>query len=227
MALTILASAFLYNSNIGTNDPRIFIMQVIDKNPDTQTSMLLDVSGIVLRLTHEQFEQLCQNNPDRSLELTKDGELEIMAPTGGESSRAESELIGELYVWNRQTKLGKTFSSSGAFILPNGAERCADAAWVELSRWEALTLEQRKKFIPLAPDFLIELRSETDRLPKLQEKMEEYRANGVRLGWLLDPQKRQVEIYRPGRDVEILEDPKTLSGEDVLPGFVLDLQSIF
>jgi Uma2 family endonuclease len=216
MALTILAGAFLYNSNIGTKDPRIFIMQVIDKNPETQTSMLLDVRGIVLRLTHEQFEQLCLNNPDRSLELTKDGELEIMAPTGGESSRAESELIGELYVWNRQTKLGKTFSSSGAFILPNGAERCADAAWVELSRWSALTLEQRKKFIPLAPDFLIELRSETDRLSKLQEK-----------GWLLDPQKQRVEIYRPGQDVEILEDPKTLSGEDVLPGFVLDLRSIF
>jgi Uma2 family endonuclease len=227
MALTILADAFLYNSNIGTKDPRIFVMQVIDKNPETQTSMLLDVRGIVLRLTHEQFEQLCLNNPDRSLELTKDGELEIMAPTGGESSRAESELIGELYVWNRQTKLGKTFSSSGAFILPNGAERCADAAWVELSRWSALTLEQRKKFIPLAPDFLIELRSETDRLSKLQEKMEEYRANGVRLGWLLDPQKQRVEIYRPGQDVEILEDPKTLSGEDVLPGFVLDLRSIF
>jgi Uma2 family endonuclease len=202
-------------------------MQVIDKNPETQTSMLLDVRGIGLRLTHEQFEQLCQNNPDRSLELTKDGELEIMAPTGGESSNCESELGADLVNWNRQTKRGKTFSSSGAFILPNGAERCPDAAWVELSRWEALTLEQRKKFIPLAPDFVIELRSETDRLPKLQEKMEEYRDNGVRLGWLINPQKKQVEIYRPGRDVEILEAPISLSGEDVLPGFVLDLRSIF
>jgi Uma2 family endonuclease len=225
--ITILAGALLYNSNIGTKDPRIFIMQVIDKNPEAQTSMLLDVSGIVLRLTHEQFEQLCQNNPDRSLELTKDGELEIMAPTGGESSRAESKLITRLTNWSEQTGLGETFSSSGAFILPNGAERCADAAWVKLSRWSALTLEQRKKFIPLAPDFVIELRSETDRLSKLQEKMEEYRANGVRLGWLLDPQKQRVEIYRPGQDVEILEDPNTLSGEDVLPGFVLDLRSIF
>jgi Uma2 family endonuclease len=198
-------------------------MKLLDNRPEIETSMLLDVGGITLRLTHEQFEQLCQNNPDRSLELTKDGELEIMAPTGGESSNYESELGTDLGIWNRQTKLGKTFSSSGAFILPNGAERCPDAAWVELSRWEALTLEQRKKFVPLAPDFVIELRSETDRLSKLQAKMEEYRANGVRLGWLLDPQKRRVEIYRSGQDVEILEGPKTLSGEDVLPGFVLDL----
>jgi Uma2 family endonuclease len=202
-------------------------VQLLDNNPEIQTSMLLDLSGIVLRLTHEQFEQLCQNNPDRSFELTKSGELEIVAPTGGESSRAESKLITRLTNWSEQTGLGETFSSSGAFILPNGAERCADAAWVELSRWEALTLEQRKKFIPLAPDFVIELRSETDRLAKLREKMEEYRDNGVRLGWLIDPQKRQVEIYRPERDVEILEAPETLSGEDVLPGFVLDLRSIF
>jgi Uma2 family endonuclease len=202
-------------------------MQLLDNNPEIQTSMLLNVSGIVLRLTHEQFEQLCQNNPDRSLELTRNGELEIMAPTGGESSNQESELGADLVIWNRQTKLGRTFSSSGAFILPNGAERCPDAAWVELSRWEALTPEQRKKFVPLAPDFVIELRSDTDRMPKLREKMEDYRDNGVRLGWLIDPQKRQVEIYRLERDVEILEAPETLSGEDVLPGFVLDLRSIF
>ena len=202
-------------------------MQVLDKNPDIQTPTLLDVSGIVLRLTHEQFEQLCQNNPDRSLELTKDGELEIVAPTGGESGRQESKLITRLTIWNEQTKLGETFSSSTAFILPNDAERSPDAAWVERSRWEALTPEQRKKFPPLAPDFVIELRSETDRLPKLQEKMEEYRDNGVRLGWLINPQKKQVEIYRPGKDVEILEAPETLSGDDVLPGFVLDMRSIF
>ncbi len=188
---------------------------------------LLDFSGVTLRLTHEQFERLCQNNPDRAMELTKDGELEIVSPTGGESSNRESELGTDLVIWNRQTRLGKTFSSSGAFILPNGAERCPDAAWVELSRWEALTPEQRKKFVPLAPDFALELRSETDRLSKLQEKMEEYRANGVRLGWLIDPQSRSVEIYRLGRDVEVLQSPTELSGEDVLPGFVLDVRSIF
>jgi Uma2 family endonuclease len=187
---------------------------------------LVDITDIGLRLTHEQFEKLCQNNPDRAFELTRDGELEIVTPTGGESGKKESKLITRLTNWNEQTELGETFSSSTAFILPNGAERSPDAAWVELSRWEALSAEQRQKSPPLAPDFVIELRSETDRLSKLQAKMEEYRDNGVRLGWLLDPQQRQVEIYRLGQDVEILEAPETLSGEDVLPGFVLELRSI-
>jgi Uma2 family endonuclease len=202
-------------------------MQLLDNNLETQTSVSLNVIDRLLRVTPEQFEILCELNPDRSLELTKDGELEIMAPTGGESSRRESKLITRLTNWSEQTGLGETFSSSGAFILPNGAQRCPDASWVERSRWSALTPEQRKKFIPLAPDFVIELRSDTDRLSKLQEKMFEYRDNGVRLGWLIDPQKQQVEIYRLGQDVEILAAPETLSGEDVLPGFVLDLRSIF
>jgi Uma2 family endonuclease len=196
---------------------------------------LIDITDIRLRLTHEQFEQLCQNNPDKSFELTKDGELELMPPTGGDSGRKESKLITRLTNWNEQTGLGETFSSSTAFILPNGAERSPDAAWVELSRWEALTPEQRKKFPPLAPDFVIELRSETvgeaspaeTSLKKLQQKMQEYQDNGVRLGWLIDPQHEQVEIYRLGQDVEVLEKPTVLSGEDVLPGFMLALDSIF
>jgi Uma2 family endonuclease len=204
-------------------------MQLIDRDPlKTNSPVLLDVSGIVLRLTHQEFEQLCRDNPDRPLELTKDGELEIMSPVGGESSNYESELGIDLGIWNRQTRLGKTFSSSGAFILPNGAERVPDAAWVEISRWEALTPAQRKTFIPLAPDFAIELRSETDKLAKLQAKMVEYRDNGVRLGWLINPQQQQVEIYREGREeVEILQSPTSLSGEDVLPGFTLSLREIF
>jgi Uma2 family endonuclease len=153
---------------------------------DNETQpLLLDVHSITLRVTHEEFEKLCQDNPDRSLELTANGELVVMPPVGGESGNFELELGGELFVWNRQTRLGKIFSSSTVFVLPNGAQRSPDAAWVELSRWEALTPEQRKKFPPLAPDFVIELRSATDRLPPLQEKMEEYRANGVRLGLLI------------------------------------------
>jgi Uma2 family endonuclease len=187
---------------------------------------LVDITDITLRLTHEQFERLCRNNPDRSFELTKDGELEIMPPTGGESGRKESKLITRLTNWNEQTELGETFSSSTAFILPNGAERSPDAAWVERSRWEALTPEQREKFPPLAPDFVIELRSNSDSLTKLQQKMQEYRDNGVRLGWLINPQGRTVEIYRRGRDVEVLENPAIISGEEVLPGFVLDLRSL-
>jgi Uma2 family endonuclease len=195
---------------------------------------LIDITDIKLRLTHEQFEQLCQNNPDRSLELTKDGELEFMPPAGGESSKKELTIGSRLCIWNEETGLGETFSSSGAFILPNGAERFSignavrtpDATWVEKSRWEALTPEQRKKFPPLAPDFVIELRSETDSLKKLQQKMQEYRDNGVRLGWLINPKDKQVEIYRLDQEVEVLDAPMTLNGEDVLPGFVLDLRSI-
>jgi Uma2 family endonuclease len=179
-------------------------MQLLDNNPEIQTSMLLDVSGIVLRLTHEQFEQLCQNNPDRSLELTKNGELEIMPPVGGGSGRRESKLITRLTNWSDRTGLGETFSSSTIFILPSGAEKSPDAAWVERSRWESFTAQEQEKFLPLAPDFVIELRSPSDRLPKLQEKMIEYRDNGVRLGWLIDPQQQRVEIYRPGQDVEVL-----------------------
>ncbi len=197
-------------------------MQSIENKPT-----LIDIGRITLRLTHEDFEKLCQDNPEQKFELTKDGELEVMAPTGGESGRKELNLGADLVIWNRQAGLGETFSSSTGFILPNGAERSPDAAWVELSRWEALTPEQRKKFPTLAPDFALELRSETDSLTKLQQKMVEYRDNGVRLGWLINPQQRQVEIYRQGRDVEVLKNPSTLSGEDVLPGFLLDLRLVF
>ncbi|NJR32231.1 MAG: Uma2 family endonuclease [Chamaesiphon sp. CSU_1_12] len=202
-------------------------MQLLDNNPELQTSMLLDVSGIVLRLTHEQFEHLCQNNPDKSLELTKNGELEIMPPVGAASGRREIGIGAQLYNWNERTNLGETFSSSTIFILPSGAEKSPDASWVERSRWESFTAQEQEKFLLLAPDFVIELRSPSDRLPKLQEKMIEYRDNGVRLGWLINPQQQQVEIYRLGMDVELLESPTSLSGEDVLPGFILELRSIF
>jgi Uma2 family endonuclease len=189
--------------------------------------LLLDVHSITLRVNHEEFEKLCQDNPDRAFELTATGELIVMAPVGGESGNYESELGGELFVWNRQTRLGKIFSSSTIFVLPNGAERSPDAAWVELSRWEALTPEQRTKFPPLAPDFVIELRSATDRLPPLREKMEEYRANGVRLGLLINPKHKQVEIYRPGQQPEILESPTEIDCREVMPGFILSLSEIW
>jgi Uma2 family endonuclease len=188
--------------------------------------LLLDVQSITLRVTPEEFEKLCQDNPERSFELTASGELIVMPPVGGESGNSESELGGELFVWNRQTRLGKTFSSSTIFVLPNGAQRSPDAAWVELSRWEGLTPEQRKKFPPLAPDFVIELRSETDRLPPLREKMEEYRSNGVRLGLLIDPKDKQVEIYRLGQEIEIDDSPTSIDCSEVMPGFILDMSSI-
>ncbi|AUT00461.1 hypothetical protein CLI64_08695 [Nostoc sp. CENA543] len=181
-------------------------------------------------LTDEQFYQLCIANDKWRIELTAQGELIIMPPTGGESGIRNSDLNLEIGLWNRQAKLGKVFDSSTEFRLANGAFRSPDVAWVKKERWEALTAEQRRRFPPLSPDFVIELRSETDSLKKLRAKMQEYRDNGVRLGWLIDPQTPLVEIYRPGLEVETLnfsiDQPPQLSGEDVLPGFVLDLSLI-
>jgi Uma2 family endonuclease len=177
----------------------------------------------IAHLTDEQFFQLCIANSDLNLEMNATGELIIVPPVGGESANQEADLITDLNNWNRQAKLGKVFSSSTIFILPNGAKRSPDVAWVKLERWEALTLEQRKKFPPLVPDFAIELRSETDRLAPLQVKMKEYKENGLRLGWLINPQDRQVEIYQPGKVVEVIQMPTTLCGEDILPGFELEV----
>ncbi|MEG3970619.1 Uma2 family endonuclease [Microcoleus sp. T2B6] len=179
-----------------------------------------------INLTDEQFFQLCQHNRDYQFERTASGELIIMPPTGSETSRRNADLTSQLRVWNRETKLGVVFDSSGGFTLPNGADRSPDASWVKKERWDALTPEQKDSFAPLCPDFVVELRSRTDSLKKLQEKMQEYIENGAKLGWLIDRQNRRVEIYRPGQDVEIIENPATLSGEDVLPGFVLNLEEI-
>jgi Uma2 family endonuclease len=179
----------------------------------------------IAHLTDEQFYQLCVANRDLSLEMNAAGELIIVPPVGGESGNQEADLITDLNNWNRQTKLGKVFSSSTIFILPNGAKRSPDAAWVKIERWEALTPEQRKKFPPIVPDFALELRSETDRLTTLQEKMEEYINNGLRLGWLINPQDARVEIYRSGKVPEVIQIPAIVSGEDILPGFVLDLNT--
>ncbi len=134
--------------------------------------------------------------------------------------------IIDLGIWNRQHNLGKAFDSSTCFKLPNGAKRSPDVSWVSLEKWESLTAQQRQKFPPIAPDFVVELRSASDDLESLQVKMQEYMDNGVRLGWLIDPQNQQVEIYRQGREVEVIKSPKILSGEDVLPGFDLDLSRI-
>ncbi|MEM1172531.1 MAG: Uma2 family endonuclease, partial [Cyanobacteria bacterium P01_H01_bin.35] len=175
----------------------------------------------------EQFYEICQNNRELQFERNTKGELIIMSPVGGESGNREADLIADLVIWNRQTGLGYTFSSSTIFKLPNGSDRSPDAAWIRKERWEALTTEQRRKFPPIAPDFVIELRSATDSLEKLRSKMEEYINAGVLLGWLINPQDQQVEIYRPQQDVEVLNLPTELSGENVLPGFNLSLSGYF
>ena len=181
----------------------------------------------VLKLTDEQFTQLAAANQDLRLELTTNGELIIMPPTGGETGNRNFEVYIDLGIWNRQTRLGKAFDSSTGFRLPQGGTRSPDAAWVRIERWNALTKEQRKKFLPLCPDFALEIVSETDDIEETRKKMQEYIDNGLRLGWLINPKLKQVEIYRPNREVEVLQSPTTLSGEEVLPGFVLDLQPIF
>lgn len=172
-------------------------------------------------LDDERFFQLCRDNPDLKFERTASGELIVMAPTGGETGHVNAEIVIDLGLWNRQTGLGVCFDSSTGFRLANGAERSPDVAWVEKSRWLSLSPEQREKFPPIAPDFVLELRSPNDNLAKLQDKMREYIDNGVRLGWLLDRQRNCAEIYRPGRTVEVKKAPITLSGEEVLAGFEL------
>jgi Uma2 family endonuclease len=179
------------------------------------------------KVTHEQFQQIAAVNRDLRLERTATGELIVMPPTGSETGNCNLDIEGQLWLWNRQSKLGKAFNSSTGFQLPNGADRSPDASWVKLERWQALTPKEREGFAPLCPDFVVELRSKSDNMEPLREKMREYMANGASLGWLIDRKNRKVEIYRLGQDVEILDNPTTLPGEDVLPGFVLDLTEIW
>ncbi len=180
-----------------------------------------------IKLTDEQFWQLCQQHADLKFERTPSGELIIMSPTGGLTGERNSDINFQLRLWNRQHKLGKVFDSSTGYKLPNGADRSPDASWVELSRWNSLTREQQERFIPLCPDFVVELRSPSDTLIATQAKVKEYIENGAKLGWLIDPQRQVVEIYRPDRPVEILQSPQTVSADDILPGFVLELAEIF
>ncbi|MEM6714952.1 MAG: Uma2 family endonuclease [Cyanobacteria bacterium P01_D01_bin.6] len=181
-----------------------------------------------LTVSSEQFAALAVANRDLRLERTATGELIVNPPAGSESGRRNSSITGQLYVWFEvHESLGEIFDSSAGFELPNGAYRSPDAAWVSRERWADLTTEQREGFAPLCPDFVVELRSKTDKLKVLQAKMQEYLANGAQLGWLIDPQTRRVEIYRAGQAVEILADPSTLSGESVLPDFTLTLKRIW
>jgi len=189
-------------------------------------SLLVDTTRITLRINHKEFEQLCQDNPDLRLELTATGELVTMAPAGYESSKKNGDLYYQVATWSRSTQLGDVFDSSGGFTLPSGAVRSPDVTWIEKSKLENIPPDTT--FPLVAPDFVIELRSKTDSLKTLQAKMQEYRTNGVRLGWLIDPQNQKVEIYRLEREaVEILESPTSLSGEDILPRFILNLISIW
>ena len=195
------------------SQPKLLLLQLPDE--------------IALQVTREQFAALAVANRDLRLERTATGHLIVNPPTGGETGHRNFSITGQLSVWfEANDTLGKAFASSTGFDLPNGANRSPDASWVRKERWEALTPEQREGFVPLCPDFVVELRSKTDSLKELREKMQEYMDNGTQLGWLIDPKNKRVEIYRPGQVVEILENPSKLSGEEILPGFVLALKRI-
>jgi Uma2 family endonuclease len=193
----------------------------VDRHP-----LLLDVSNTVLKVMPEHFDQLCIDNPDLRLELTKDGKLIVMAPAGGESGEKNGDLLGEVWYWNRQSNLGRVFDSSTGydFTAIGGGKRSPDVSWIEKSRLVGVGIVG---FIPVVPDFVIELRSATDNLKPLQEKMQEYRRLGVRLGLLIDPQSKQIEVYRPGQEVVVLESPSSIACDEVMPGFVLSMSRIW
>lgn len=200
---------------------------------NTQTPVVTEILPMVLQMqpniimTDDQFFDFCQLNRNFRIERNQIGDLLIMSPTGSETEERNFDLNGQLWIWTKQNGTGVGFGSSGGFTLPNGAVRSPDAAWIKKTRWEAIPAEQRKKFAPICPEFIIELRSETDSLKILQEKMQEYIDNGTQLAWLIDRKQRKVFIYRPGQAVEELDNPQTLTGEDLLPGFVLDLSQIW
>ncbi len=181
----------------------------------------------VIELTDRQFAEFCSLNRDLRIERTSTGELEIMAPAFSETGNRQSKITTQLEIWTSRNDSGMAFAPPAGFTLPNGAIREPDASWISLSRLQALTPEQRSGFFHICPDFVIELRSDTDRLSVLQAKMQEYMDNGARLGLLIDPQNRRVYIYRPEAEVEVMEDPESLSADPILPDFVLDLTEVW
>lgn len=181
-----------------------------------------------MQMTDAQFFELCQINSDLRIERNKFREISIMPPTGSETGNRENNILGQLWVWSEQDGTGLSFSSSTGFKLSTGAERSPDASWIRLERWNTLSPEQQQKFAPICPDFVVELRSPSDNLRPLQEKMAEYiREPGIQLGWLIDRQHSRVYIYRPGMTEECLENLNSISGDPVLPGFVLNLSKVW
>ena len=203
-------------------------MVQVSSSPETKTVSIDVPETVGLKVSYEHFLALAAANKEIRLERTAEGELVVNPPTGWETGAYNWSLAGELYLWWRSSgEDGRAFDSSTGFDLPNGATRSPDASWVSQSRWDALTPEQKGTYANICPDFVIELRSSSDRLQPLQDKMAEYLENGTQLGWLIDPQQRRVEIYRPGLPVEVLENPAELSGENVLVGFRLALSRIW
>jgi len=206
---------------------------VLDQQQQLTTETEVETRPMVVRmhpvvnLTDDQFFEFCQINRDLRIERTATGELLIMPPTGSETGGSNFELAVQFGNWVKLDGTGKGFDSSTGFTLPNGATISPDISWVKLERWNALSKQQRTKFAPISPDFVVELRSSSDSVSALQNKMQQYIDNGVKLGWLLDRKNRRVYVYRPGVPVERLDNPETVSGDPELPGFVLKLGEIW
>ncbi|MGB3404745.1 MAG: Uma2 family endonuclease [Microcoleaceae cyanobacterium] len=194
---------------------------------ETETLSLELPRTLKLYVTPEQFEALAASNRKLRMERTSLGELIVNPPTGWETGKRNRSIIGQLDRWYEEYQQGEAFDCNTGFFLPNGANRSPDACWISPERWDALTDEQKGTFANICPDFVVELRSSSDTLKSLQEKMQEYIDNGAKLGWLIDPQHRTVEVYRVGVEVEVLSNPTELSGEEVLPGFVLNLRRVW
>jgi len=192
-----------------------------------ENGMVVDFSPLATKVSDEEFAELCRLNPELQIERTSEGELVIVAPTGGKTGIRNAKLTMAFGLWAERDGTGQNFDSSTLFSLPNGARRSPDLSWIRNERWEALSPQQQEQFPPLCPDFVVELRSKTDSLKSLTEKMQEYITNGAELGWLIDPSERKVHVYRPGLAAEILDDPETVSGESPLRGFVLDVRSLW
>jgi Uma2 family endonuclease len=189
--------------------------------------LILHMGQFLQKLSDQEFFELCQLNNELRIERTSEGDLIIMPPTGGEAGRRNFTLTGLFYSWVEADATGVGFDSSTGFTLPNGAKRSPDIAWVKGFRWEALSKEEREVFPPLCPDFVVELRSRSDSLQALQEKLQEYIANGAQLGWLIDSQEKKVFVYRPDEEVVCLDNPETISGEPLLKNFTLNLHSLW
>ncbi|MBX2866316.1 MAG: Uma2 family endonuclease [Leptolyngbyaceae cyanobacterium MAG.088] len=194
-----------------------------------QAAVPINLSSLTTleKMSDQQFYEFCQTNPDLRIERNANGEIIVMPPAFSDTGNRNGRIFGQLYIWSESDETGEAFDSSSGFTLPNGATRSPDAAWILANRWNALTPEQQASFAPIAPDFVVELRSSSDTLANLQEKMEEYIANGVRLGLLIDRKKRKVHIYRPEQVTEILENPESVNCAPEMPMFELEMAKIW
>lgn len=195
--------------------------------PEFKDELAINIDALLKDFTEEDFFEMCRQNPDLRVEMSKEGDIIFMPPTGGETSKHSFSLIVRLGIWAEKDGTGVGFESNALFVLPNGAKRSPDMSWVKLDRWNDLPEEERKSFPHIYPDFVVELRSPSDSIKEVKEKMEEYIENGAQLGWLIDPIQKKVYIYRPGAEVEELDNPASISGDPLLKGFVLDLENYF